>query len=349
VFAIGLSNLLIFIAILGGLILIHELGHLLVGIRCGVQVKEFGLGLPPRLFKMGSVRGTDITLNWIPLGGFVLFEGEFDSSTPVGLASKTPLSRLAILSAGSICNLTIGYLLLVFMFVAGWPDRINVLDVQMPSPAYSAGLEPMDKILQINGKQINSNIQLRDEMAANAGEPVILGIERGNERLSLHLTPRTVWPEGQGPAGFTSTMEIVRYPLNQAFMRALDSWILHVQELVSLPIRFLNHQIQPDEVRLVSPIGLKQISDQAIENAESWDECFPILNFVAAISIALGLTNLLPLPALDGGRMFFVLVEVVRGKAVDAKCERVVHGAGLVALLSLMFVLIIQDIIHPLL
>ena len=346
-FASEISNLLIFIAIMGSLIIAHELGHLLVAIRCGVQVKEIGLGLPPRLLKIGCIRGTAITFNWIPLGGFVLLEGELDPSKPGGLASKSPFSRLAVLSAGAITNLLIGYILLVLAFTAGWPDHIKIIDINNPSPAYDAGLQPNDRVLTINGSKINNNAQLRDEIVAHKGQAIMLGVERGNEALSIALTPRTVWPEGQGPAGFTSSMDVTRYPLDEALQRAAGRWALNVRELTTLPARFLENKIQSDQVRLVSPIGLKQLSDQVVETAESWKEWFPILNFTASISIALGLTNILPLPALDGGRIMFVLIEVLRGKGLDVKVEKLAHGAGLVAFLGLMVVLIIQDILKP--
>lgn len=343
----SISNILIFILLLGGLIMAHELGHLLVAVRCGVRVIEFGLGLPPRLLKIGSVKGTAITLNWIPLGGFVLLEGEFDPSKPGAFASKPPISRLGILFAGSITNLLIGYVLLVFAFTAGWPDQIKILSVNAPSPALNAGLQPNDVVLQINGDEINSNAQLRDEIITHKGQAIELGIQRGSEVLSVTFTPRMVWPEGQGPAGFTTTTNITRYPFVEALERGAEQWILNVRELAALPARILQGQIQPDEVRLVSPIGLKQLSDQVVENTEAWQEWFPILNFAAAISIAIGLTNILPFPALDGGRILFVLIEGLRGKGIDVKREKLIHGAGLVAILGLMFVLIIQDILNP--
>jgi regulator of sigma E protease len=346
-FASGLVNLLIFIAIMGGLILVHELGHLIVAVRCGVRVKEFGLGLPPRLLRIGTYKDVAITLNWIPLGGFVLLEGELDPSKPRGLASKSPVSRLAILSAGSLTNLLIGYILLVFAFTSGWPDQIKIVEISNPSPAHNAGLQPGDLVMQINGGEINSNAQLRNEILEHAGQRISLKIQRGGENLFIQLTPRREWPEGQGPVGFTTSMNLVRYPLDEALGRAAHRSFLNLYELAALPTRILLHQVQPQEVRLVSPVGLKQLSDQVVENAEAWKEWFPILNFAASISIALGLTNLLPLPALDGGRIVFVLIELFRGKGIDVKVEKVAHAAGLVAFLGLMVVLIIQDILNP--
>jgi regulator of sigma E protease len=346
-FASGLFHLLVFIVIMGGLILAHELGHLILAVRCGVRVKEFGLGLPPRLLRIGTYKDVAITLNWIPLGGFVLLEGELDSSKPMGLASKSPLSRLAILMAGSVTNLLIGYILLVFAFTSGWPDQIKIIEINTPSPAHDAGLQPGDLVMQINGIEINSNVQLRDEIHNQVGQWIDLKIQRGGEILSIQLAPRREWPEGQGPAGFTTSMNPVRYPLDEALRRAAHRSFLNLHELAALPTRILLHQVQPQEVRLVSPVGLKQLSDQVVENAEAWKEWFPILNFAASISIALGLTNLLPLPALDGGRMMFVLIEMLRGRSVDVKIEKIAHAAGLVGFLGLMVALTIRDILNP--
>jgi regulator of sigma E protease len=346
-FSSPIGHLLIFVGIIGSLILAHELGHLFLALRCGVPVKEFGLGLPPRLCQIGSYKDVAITFNWIPLGGFVLLEGELDPSRPRGLASRPPFSRLAILSAGSITNLLIGYILLAIAFTSGWPEQIKIIEIAAASPAHSAGLRPGDLVLQINDKEVSSNTQLRDEILEHSGQLLHLKIQRKSEVFFLDLTPRVEWPDGQGPAGFTTSRDIVQYPLDQALVHAARQWAFNLHELTALPIRILQDQIQPGEVRLVSPVGLKLLSDQVVENAESWGEWFPILNFAASISIALGLTNLLPLPALDGGRIAFVLIEVLRGKSIDLKYEKLAHAAGLVAFLGLTVALIIQDILNP--
>jgi regulator of sigma E protease len=258
------------------------------------------------------------------------------------------MKRLAVFAAGVASNLIIGYLLLVFAFMTGWPDQTMVVDVQVPSPAHSAGLASGDTVLRVNGNRIFNNTQLRDAIYALQGQDVELVVLRDDITMSITITPRTEWPEGQGPAGFTTSMELTHYPFSLAFLRAAEQWALNLYELTILPLSALRHQFQSDAVRLVSPVGLKQLSDQAIENAASWNEYFPLLSFASAISIALGVTNLLPLPALDGGRMLFVFIEMIRRKAINPKREKLFHGVGLVALLGLTFVLVIQDIFNPL-
>jgi regulator of sigma E protease len=344
----AIRNLLIFIATLGGLILIHELGHLIAALLGKVKVKEIGLGLPPRICRITSIRNTDVTLNWIPLGGFVRLKGEFDASTPDSLLSQPARTRLAIFLAGPLCNMVIGYLLLTLTFIIGFPDRVRITSVSNPSPAYSAGLRPGDIIVKANDAPITENTRLGDVVNASLGQPVIMDILRGEKTITTIITPRMTWPEGQGPAGFTSTMEIVRYPLFGAMQRAGEKMLFQIREFALLPVRLLQGRVEPEQVRFASPLGLKQMSDQVVENALVWDAPFPLLNWTAVLSIALGLTNLLPLPALDGGRILFVLIEAIRGKAIDIKLEKIVHAAGMVALFGLMFVLLIHDIVEPL-
>lgn len=344
----AIRNLLIFVTTLGGLILIHELGHLVAALLGGVKVKEIGLGLPPRIRRITSIRNTDVTLNWIPLGGFVRLKGEFDTSAPDSLLSRPARTRLAIFLAGPLSNLLIGYLLLTLTFIAGWPDRVRILEVSNPSPAYSAGLRSGDVVLQANNTLITESTHLREAIYASLGKPVILDILRGEKTFTTTLTPRKAWPEGQGPAGFISSLEVVQYPLPSAIQRASEKMLFQIREFALLPARLLRGQIVPEQVRFASPLGLKQMSDQVVENALVWEACFPLLNWAAVLSIALGLTNLLPLPALDGGRILFVLIEVIRGKAIDIKLEKIVHAAGMMALFGLMFALLIHDIVEPL-
>jgi regulator of sigma E protease len=130
-------------------------------------------------------------------------------------------------------------------------------------------------------------------------------------------------------------------------MRALQESVYQVREIVLLPARLITRQIQPDEVRLVSPVGLKAINDHAVDVAVELQQLFPVLHLLAFVSLALAVTNLLPLPALDGGRILFVIVEKVRGKRIAPEKEGLVHFVGMAMLLGLMAMLVIQDIMDP--
>lgn len=343
-----IRNLLVFIGMLGGLIFIHELAHFIVAVRCGVKVHEFGIGLPPRLRKLGTWRGTDFTLNWIPLGGFVRPEGEFDPALPRGLAASTPLKRLAIFAAGPIANLVIGFLIFIAGFISGWPDQVRLLEIVDGSPAQAAGLRVDDVLLRANGIDLHQPGDLVDQSYAHIGQSMLVDVQRNGQIISTVIVPDTSWsPEGR-PTGVIVTHNIVQYPFSIATQRAAEQVIFQMRETVLLPMRLLARQLQPEEVRFSSVVGLKQVSDRVVENAVDWQTWFPILHLTAVVSIALGLTNLLPLPALDGGRMLFVLIEIVRRKRINARIERMIHVAGMLALFGLMFVLVVQDLLDPL-
>jgi len=343
----GLRNLLIFALVLGGLIFFHELGHFLVALRLGIKVKEFGLGFPPRLLKLGRWCGTDFTLNAIPFGGFVRPLGEDDPSIEGGLAAATPWRRAAVLVAGSGANMLLALLVLTAGFATGWPDRVAILEVAPYSPAEGVGLRTGDIVLSANGEAIHLPLQLADITYANLGKPVLLEIERQGATREVSVVPRTEWPEPQGPIGVALSWEITSYPLPRAAARALQETAYQVREIVLLPARLITRQIQPSEVRLVSPVGLKAINDQAVDVAVQLGALFPVLQLLAFVSLALAVTNLLPLPALDGGRILFVLLEKVRGKRIAPEKEGQVHFVGMAMLLGLMAMLVIQDIMDP--
>jgi regulator of sigma E protease len=344
----AIRNFLFFILVLGSLVLVHELGHFLAALLARVRIKEFGLGLPPRLVQLTKWRETEITLNWLPLGGFVRPEGEFDPTVPDGLAACSPWRRLGVFAAGPIANLLLGLCLLATGFMVGWPDQVSVVDVFNDSPAEAAGLRPEDIILFAQGQPVHNTVELHDLIHANLGTSFSIAVLRGEERTTLTFIPRNKWPEGEGPAGFITTAGIIRYSPGKSIQRAFEQSIVLVNETISLTVQLASHQISQTEARISGPVGLKQISDQAINNAVNFGESFPVLYLGAWLSIALGLTNLLPLPALDGGRALFVGVELVLSKRINPQVEKWVHAIGMVALLCLFILLTINDVRNPL-
>lgn len=344
----SLTLLIAFGAILGGVVLGHELGHFAAARAVQVRIKELGIGLPPRLAKLGSFWGAEISLNWIPLGGFVRPAGEFDASVRDGLAASHPLARIVILSAGSLANLLLSVVLMTAAFMLGWPDQVEVLSVEAGSPAAAAGLMPADRILKADGKPIHEAGELRDILTAAKGAPVRLEIERGEQIVETTIRPRTHPPEGHGPAGFTSSGVLVRYGPVSAFRKAASKVAELVATTVQVTIDALTPGVAGQEVRLAGPLGLKQASDQAVRNASDWKEPFPVLYLAAWLSLAVAMTNLLPLPALDGGRILFVLIEVVRSKRMEPKIEKWVHALGMLSLFVLLLALTARDITDPL-
>ena len=185
----NLVLLIAFGAILGTVILVHELGHFVAARAVQVRIKELGIGLPPRLTRLGSFWGAEISLNWIPLGGFVRPAGEFDSTISDGLAASPKLARIGILIAGSLANLVLSILLMTAAYMVGWPDQVEVLSVEAGSPAATAGLMPGDRIIEADHHRIRETGELRVLLEASAGAPVSLEVDRGAQ-----IVQTTIWP-----------------------------------------------------------------------------------------------------------------------------------------------------------
>lgn len=342
-----LLQLTFFVLMLGGLIVAHELGHFLAAIRLGVQVKEFGLGLPPRALKLFEWRGTVFSVNWVPLGGFVRPLGEFDPSVVGGLAASAPWKRMVVFAAGPLANLLIGYLILVIAFTLGWPDQLKVVAVLPASPAALAQLQPGDILLRANGRVLHDNFEWNRLLRNNLERPITLEVQRGGVVVPLTLVPQTNATASALPTGLTFTRLIIKYSLLDASQRAYERIALQIGETASLPLRALRGDLAPDEARLSGLIGLKQISDRILDDAIQNQWLYPVLNLTALISVGLGFMNLLPFAALDGGRLAFAALEILRRRRVDAKREKLIHMVGMVALLGLMFALMVQDLVKP--
>jgi regulator of sigma E protease len=336
------------VVVLGLLILAHEAGHFLVAKRLGVIVEEFGLGFPPRLKKLFERDGTIYSLNWIPLGGFVRPKGENDPSVPGGLAGASKRVRIAVLAAGSLTNLLIGFLVFVAAFRLG-STLVAVASVVEETPAAAAGLQPGDVILQADGTSINYITDLQDYVHNRLGQPIVLMVARADDTLQLTLTPRTPeeTPADQGPLGIE--LGPVLGPGHSwvgAFGRAGREVVYQVEQLVMLPGRLLRGQVDAAEVRPIGPVGLYQVTDVVVSLARETNEWFLVVQLVGLVSVAVALTNLLPLPALDGGRILFVLIEALRGRRVDPEREGLVHVVGMLMLLVLMALITYQDVLN---
>ena len=341
-----------FVLVIGPLILIHEAGHFIVAKLSGIHVEEFGIGFPPRLFTLFERGGTRYTINAIPLGGFVRTVGEDDPTIEGGLAAASKRARIAVLVAGSGANLLAAYVILVATFMLGWQDVLPgaaIEEVVPNSPAAEAGLMAGDLVLYANGQYVEYRDVLIEEIHSNIGQPVSLTIERGGETLDLIVTPREEWPENQGPTGIlvSSLVEFRKYGLLEAMGGAAREVVLTARLYVEIPALIIRESLPLSILRPVSVVGISQMGGQAIEESLYVGQWFPILRLTSFISMALALTNLLPLPALDGGRIMFVLLEAIRGRRLDPQREGLVHFVGLAVLLMLMVVFVYLDLVNP--
>ncbi len=350
-------SIIVFILGVSFMALIHELGHFLAARFFGIEVEEFGLGLPPRAVKLFTWKGTEFTLNWIPFGAFVRPKGEIDPDVPGGMGSAHPLKRLVVLVAGPFMNLIVGLILLWFLFVqAGRPieTMVEIGEVVKDSPAAVGGLFKGDIVNAANGDVIDGVEKLIKIIQANPNTLVKLDIVRGKDKanVNVELTPKAN-AEGKGIIGVTFSNYREPISWSDALPLAFQTANFYAREMFITPIKMISGQLPPEQGRLISIVGLGNLFVQARErdaqaqSSSSGDPGVGSLNLMAVISIALGITNLLPVPALDGGRILFLIPELLVGRRIPVRYENVVHLIGFAALMLLMVVIMFQDIINP--
>ena len=345
-------TLLSFIGALVALIIIHEFGHFIAARLFKVEVEEFGIFFPPRLLTLFEWAGTKFTLNAIPLGGFVRPKGENDPNVEGGLAAASPWVRLVVLSAGPLANLLVGVILYAAVFsrigvpVAG---QVEVVDIAPGSPAAQAGLLPDDVIVSVEGQPIDTTDDIFNAISARLDQPTTIVYRRDGQTAQVTLTPRSSPPEGEGAIGIV--MRQPNQPINimQALPSGANAVYRHTLALLSLPVQLIRGDVSPEEGRLVGFKGMFDIY-QEVREGELHPEApagVSQMLFFTNITISLGLLNLFPFPALDGGRILFTLPEIILRRRVPPQYENVINLVGFALLLLLLIYINIQDFIVP--
>lgn len=350
------NNLLVFVLALSFLLFTHELGHFLVGRLFKIEAEEFGFGYPPQMLKLFKLGATDFTLNWIPFGAFVRFKGEEDPEAPGGFYAANKWQRLGTLLSGSAMNIMLGMLLFSLVISqSGYPnpDVVLIAEVAPASPAFEAGMLVDDQIVAVNGQSMANMQEIGTIVQENLGQSLELELLRAGQRVNLSLIPRANPPAGQGAMGIIMQNPVERIGWFKSLpLSARMAWE-QTRQLLALPGMFLRGEVSSQEMRPLSPKGLFDVYEQVRESEQIVEGEVPglaLLNiawFFAVISTALGISNLLPIPALDGGRILFILPEVFFGKRVPARYENAIHMFGYVTLLTLMAYIFLQDFINP--
>ena len=342
-----LLTIVAFIGVIVVLIVAHELGHFITAKASGVKVEEFGIGFPPRLLSIR--RGeTRYSLNAIPLGGFVKMAGEEDPKVPRSLASKSIGTRLLVLSAGPLMNALLPLLLFSIAFMVPHDmviGQVFVEEVAPNSPAAMAGIESGDTVLSVNDKPVHNIGDLHRNFYLNLGKEVTILVEHSDSTTEeVQVIPRWKPPEGQGATGIVVSMlnpTIVSH--HEPFWKAIPMGASEcIETFVLFKNAIIGMIIGATPVELAGPVGIAQLTGEVAKAGIS-----PLLEFAGFISINLAIINILPLPALDGGRIVFVLLEWVRrGKRVSPKTEGLVHFIGFAMLMALILLITYQDIIR---
>ena len=346
------STLLIFIGAIVLLIIIHELGHFLAAKLFKVEVEEFGIGFPPRALKLFTWGETLFSLNWIPLGGFVRPKGENNPEIEGGLAAASPWVRIAVFAAGPIANLVTAVLLYSLIFArAGLPNDSTtfVTAVSPGTPAAAAGLMPGDELVSVADIPIDSSEVLHEAIQANLGEGTTIVVLRDGETVSIEVVPRIDPPPGEGAVGFTFSHPREPIPLGRSFYLGGQMTYFQIRELILLPSRLLGGEIAPEDARLVGFTTMGRMFSMARESeAESGMPAGTnTFAFFAYISLSLGILNLFPIPAVDGGRILFALPEILIKRRIPPRFENVVNAVSFILLLLLLIYVNVQDIVNP--
>ncbi|NIS81445.1 MAG: hypothetical protein GTO14_14860 [Anaerolineales bacterium] len=344
-----MSDFLLFVVVLGTLLLGHELGHFIAARLARVRVEEFGIGFPPRLLTLFEAGGTKFTFNLIPFGGFNRIAGEDDPDVPNGLLAASKRVRAAIYLAGPIANIFLGFLAFVLAFKFAAPDleKVMITDLVDGAPAQVAGIREGDLVRSVSGQPVTGFDSMLEAVQAHLGTPVEIELERDGEPFIIELIPRVEYPEGQGPIGVTLGHPAKQTSWLEATQIGAESIGLQVNALLSLPGRILQGVAQPEETRVVGLKGIHDMLTLASSIDRSAQRPYFTLNFIGAISIGLALANLLPFPALDGGRILFLLFETLLGQRISPRFEVLIHAIGFAILIALMVYINLQDFINP--
>jgi regulator of sigma E protease len=349
-------TVLLFIVVLAILVLVHEVGHYLAARLFGIDVEEFGIGYPPRAW--GVKRGkTFWSINWIPIGGFVRIRGEDDpdATGPGSFAHKPAWQRAVVICAGVFMNLVLSSLLFGIGFISGVPQiaeglpdtarvrdpRVQVIEVLPDSPASEAGFSVGDIIVAVEGEPL-ARVEAIQERVNAAEGAVDVELRRGKETVRLELTPELDEASGRRIMGVALVESaVVSYPWYEALPKGVYATGFYVKEIV-LSLADLVKGLfvgQKPGVEFSGPVGIAVLTGQAAKLGFTY-----LMQFAALLSVNLAVINILPIPALDGGRLLFIIIEKFRGRGVRPIVEAVTHRIAFFLLLGLVVLVTIKDL-----
>ncbi len=344
-------SLIAAVLIFGIIILIHEFGHFLFAKLNGIGVIEFSLGMGPRLcsFEKG---GTRYSIKILPFGGSCMMLGEDEDNTDQSaFNNKSVWARISVVAAGPLFNFLLALILsMVLIGFTGYATA-TVMDVVDGYPAQEAGIRPGDVVTRINGRRIHTYKDANLYMLTHPGETVTVEYKRADGAGGVKTLASTIVPKFSGEGGIYLmgvNFDGVPKPVQSAGQLVVSSlyevryWIQYVFDTFYM---MFHGQVSLNDVS--GPVGIVSTIDSTVDEAVPYGATVVILmlaNFCVLLSANLGVMNLLPIPALDGGRLVFLLIEAVRGKPIDKEKEGMVHMAGMMLLMALMIFVLFNDV-----
>jgi regulator of sigma E protease len=346
-------DILIFVIALSILVLVHEFGHFFAAKITGVRVEEFGLGLPPRI--IGKKRwGTIWSLNWLPIGGFCKLFGEDITEKGAGKKKdsflvKNPWQKALIVLGGVMMNLILAVIIFSTVYaILGIPvetDRVSIIGVADKSPAQEAGILMDDVVKRVNDREIKKGSELTAIIGENKGKKINLLIDRKGQLQNIMVQAREVAPDGQGLMGVVvSNTEMQRIKwyefykgIGAGFKEAYYWGKIIGGGVYQMVIGLFTGNVPKD---VSGPIGMYKATS-SIRNNQGF---LAMVHFFGVVSVNLAVVNVLPFPALDGGRIVFVVYELLTKKRANQKFEAIVNNIGMMILLGLILLVTIGDV-----
>lgn len=370
-----LLTIISFLVVLSILVFAHELGHFWTARKFGIKAEEFGFGFPPRVWgifknkegKWEQVRGnkeivnppnTIYSINWLPIGGFVKIKGE-DGENAVdedSLLSKSIWKKSVVMSAGVTMNILLAAVLISIGLMIGMPQalddlspkanvksrQIQIMQVLSGTPAEKNNFKMSDIIISVDGINFNSTSELQSYVNEHVGQELTYSINRAGSAMELKATPETRPDTGAGGIGISIVETgLVSYPWYMAIYEGFKTtfimlWLILVAFYELFKGLILGHGLSAD---VAGPIGIATLSGQMARMGISY-----LIQFTAVLSINLAIINFLPFPALDGGRVLFLIIEKIKGSPVKREVEAVIHNIGFALLMLLVVVVTFRDV-----
>lgn len=345
-----ITTVILFIIIFGIVVISHEFGHFLLGKKNGIRVVEFAIGMGPNLFSFQ--RGeTKYSLKLLPIGGACMFDGEDGVAAEQGdtdehsFLAASVWARIATIFAGPFFNFLTAFIFSLILVAFNGSDRPVIQQIMEGSAAQDAGVMAGDEILMINHERIRVYREVDLISALSRGEAITMRIKRGDEVRDVTLTPRYDEEDGRYYIGLIGRGEYIECNPAQVFAYSVYEIRYWVKTTYKSLLMLVQGRVSKEEVS--GPIGIAQMVGDNYEVAKTYGVStvvFTMMNIIILLSVNLGILNLLPVPALDGGRLVFLFLEVLRGKPVPPEKEGMVHFAGLVVLMVLMVFIMYNDV-----
>ena len=332
------------ILVFGLIVFIHELGHFLLAKANKITVHEFSIGMGPRLFSFEKGE-TRYSLKLLPIGGSCMMgEDDADDQTEGSFNSKSVWARMAVVVAGAVFNFILAFIFAVILVGYTGYDKPIISGVVEGFPAQEMGMQEGDRIVKMNNKKINLWREVTYYNMFHQGETVDLVYERDGEKYEVTITPKQD-EDGSYLLGVTSPKELQKANV----LTAIQYGVYEVRFWISTTLESLKMLITGvvGLDQLSGPVGIVNVVDDTYQQSKGEGAVYvlmQLLNIGILLSANLGVMNLLPLPALDGGRLVFLIVEAIRGKRVPPEKEGIVHGIGMILLLALMVFVMFNDV-----